>query len=130
MQECLNEDHASFTHELTTNPFVIVISVVFVLFTILFSVIGPLCFTMPGWKCPEQMGFIFLVLGITFLMFFIIFIILPFCVRGLLNCCYPIDTDREEDEFVSYNVMYHGKSKKNKKKNKKGSKRSIVEELV
>jgi len=108
MQECLNSDHEYLKRDFRKYPFLWVITVGLVIFTILFSVIGVFC--MISWRCPEGMAAIFTILGVTLILFFIVFIALPCIIRNLLNCCYPLsdaETEVEQDAHNEYvNPMY------------------------
>jgi hypothetical protein len=102
MQECLNNDYEFLKKDFRKYPFLWVITAALVIFTIIFSVIGYFC--MASWKCPEGMASIFTILGVSFILFFIVFIALPCVIRNLLNCCYPLleaDTEVEYNEYVN-----------------------------
>jgi hypothetical protein len=99
MQSCLNEDHAHLQRDFRKYPFLWVITAGLVIFTILFSVIGYFC--LASWRCPEGMGPIFTIIGVTLILFFIAFIALPYLVLILLNCCFPLsDADTEVEEYA------------------------------
>lgn len=88
MQECLNNDHKTIIQKFKKHPFLWVILAVYILFTIVFAVIGYYC--MAGWRCPEQMGGMFTLLAVILTMLLIIFVPIPYLIRILLNFFYPL----------------------------------------
>mgnify|MGYP000385866633 CR=1 FL=1 len=126
MQTCLNREHQQNIKDLKKYPAFVAFLIVLLLITIVFDVIGSLCAVM--WTCPGPMDASFLALGISLTLFFTIFIIIPYTLLFLLNCCFPFsneETTVSDETFVSYNKLYQGRSRSKSK-----TKVRVLEELV
>jgi hypothetical protein len=126
MQACLNREHQQNIKDCKENPLFIAFIVVLLVFTVVFLAIGSLCVVM--WTCPGPMDLVFLSLGISLSLFFIVFVIVPYTLRFLLNCCFPSSIEEAappDEAFVSYNTLYERRPRSKSKTNV-----SIVEELV
>ena len=117
MQECLNSDHEYLKRDFRKYPFLWVITAGLVIFTILFSVVGYFC--LASWRCPEGMGPIFIIIGVTLIISFIVFIALPYLILILLNCCVPLsdaETEVEEEARNEYvNPLQPGRARSGSK---------------
>jgi hypothetical protein len=126
MQACLNREHEKNVKDCENYPLFAAFIAVLVVFTVIFVVLGCLCVVM--WTCPAPMEIVFLSLGISLLLFFVVFIIVPYSLRFLLNCYFPsgIEETRPPDEaFVSYNTLYERRPRSKSK-----TKVRVIEELV
>jgi hypothetical protein len=126
MQACLNREHEQNVKDCANYPLFAAFIAVLLVFTVVFIAIGSLCVVM--WTCPVHMDQVFLSLGISLLLFFIVFVIVPYSLRFLLNCCFPsgIEETRPPDEaFVSYNTLYERRPRSKSK-----TKVRVIEELV
>jgi hypothetical protein len=126
MQNCLNREHEQNIKDCKKYPLFAAFIIVLVFITVIFVTIGCLCVVM--WTCPGPMDTVFLSLGISLSLFFIVFIIIPYTLRFLINCCFPSgieDTIPTDEIFVSYNNLYerHPRSKSK-------TKTRVIEELV
>ena len=107
MQACLNREHEQNIKDCAKYPLFAAFIAVLVVFTVVFVIIGSLCVVM--WTCPVHMDQVFLLLGISLALFFVIFVIIPYILRFLLNCCFPYSIEEAvppDEAFVSYNTMY------------------------
>ena len=126
MQACLNREHQQNIKDFKKYPLFVAFLIILVLITIIFDVIGSLCAVM--WTCPGPMDASFLALGISLTLFFTLFIIIPYILLFLHNCCFPLNNDEttvSDDTFVSYNKLYEGRPRSKSK-----TKVRVVEELV
>jgi len=107
MQSCLNREHEQNIKDCAKYPLFAAFIAVLVVFTVVFISIGSLCVVI--WICPVHMDQVFLLLGISLALFFVIFVIIPYILRFLLNCCFPYSIEEAappDEAFVSYNTMY------------------------
>lgn len=126
MQACLNREHEQNIKDCRDYPVFAAFIAVLLVFTVVFVVIGSLCIVM--WTCPGPMDLVFLSLGISLILFFVLFVIIPYILRFLLNCCFPSSIEEAtppDEAFVSYNTMYERRPRSKSK-----TKVRIVEELV
>jgi hypothetical protein len=126
MQACLNREHQQNIKDCANYPLFAAFIAVLVVFTVVFVAIGSLCVVM--WVCPGPMDLVFLSLGISLSLFFIIFVIVPYTLRFLLNCCFPSgieETIPPDEAFVSYNTLYERRPRSKSKTNT-----HVIEELV
>ena len=126
MQSCLNREHEQNIKDCAKYPLFAAFIAVLVVFTVVFVVIGSLCVVM--WTCPVHMDQVFLSLGISLALFFVLFVIIPYILRFLLNCCFPSSIEEAappDEAFVSYNTLYERRPRSKSKTNVR-----IIEELV
>ena len=126
MQACLNREHEQNIKDCAKYPLFAAFIVVLVVFTVVFVIIGSLCVVM--WTCPVHMDQVFLSLGISLALFFVLFVIIPYILRFLLNCCFPYSIEEAappDRVFVSYNTLYERHPRSKSKTNVR-----IIEELV
>jgi hypothetical protein len=126
MQACLNREHERNIKDCAKYPLFAAFIAVLVVFTVVFVAIGSLCVVM--WVCPGPMDLVFLSLGISLILFFVVFVIVPYTLRFLLNCCFPSSIEEAgppDEAFVSYNTLYERRPRSKSK-----TKVRVVEELV
>jgi hypothetical protein len=126
MQACLNREHEQTIKDCRDYPVFAAFIAVLIIFTVVFVTIGSLCVVM--WACPVHMDQVFLSLGISLTLFFAIFVIIPYILRFLLNCCFPSSIEEAappDEAFVSYNTLYERRPRSKSK-----TKVRVIEELV
>ncbi len=126
MQACLNREHEQNIKDCAKYPLFAAFIAVLIVFTVVFVIIGSLCVVM--WTCPVHMDQVFLSLGISLALFFVLFVIIPYILRFLLNCCFPYSIEEAappDEAFVSYNTMYERRPRSKSK-----TKVRVIEELV
>ena len=126
MQACLNREHEQNIKDCRDYPVFAAFIAVLIVFTVVFVIIGSLCVVM--WTCPVHMDQVFLSLGISLALFFVLFVIIPYILRFLLNCCFPSSIEEAappDEAFVSYNTLYERRPRSKSKTNVR-----IIEELV
>jgi hypothetical protein len=126
MQACLNREHEQNIKDCKKYPLFAAFIAVLIVFTVVFVAIGSLCVVM--WTCPGPMDLVFLSLGISLSLFFIVFVIVPYTLRFLLNCCFPCGIEEAippDETFVSYNTLYERRPRSKSK-----TKVRVIEELV
>ena len=126
MQACLNKEHEQTVKDCKKYPLFAAFIAVLIVFTVVFVTIGSLCVVM--WTCPGPMDVVFLCLGISLTLFFAIFVIIPYILRFLLNCCFPSSIEEAappDEAFVSYNTLYERRPRSKSK-----TKVRVIEELV
>ena len=126
MQSCLNREHEQNIKDCAKYPLFAAFIAVLIVFTVVFVIIGSLCVVM--WTCPVHMDQVFLSLGISLALFFVLFVIIPYILRFLLNCCFPYSIEEAappDEAFVSYNTMYERRPRSKSK-----TKVRVIEELV
>jgi hypothetical protein len=126
MQACLNREHEQNIKDCRDYPLFAAFIAVLVVFTVVFVAIGSLCVVM--WVCPGPMDLVFLSLGISLILFFVVFVIVPYTLRFLLNCCFPSSIEEAgppDEAFVSYNTLYERRPRSKSK-----TKVRVIEELV
>lgn len=107
MQACLNREHKQNIKDCRDYPIFAAFIAVLIVFTVVFVSIGSLCVVI--WTCPGPMDMVFLSLGISLTLFFVVFIIIPYILRFLLNCGFPSSIEQvapPDEAFGSYNMLY------------------------